>query len=125
MVKAWNIRLTFCLVVCLVSPSIAFGAEVPELELSFKVFLGTYVKEIKRGNADYLETVHPKLPEEMHEFFLDITLGMMKHADEKGLFPKITCREYNICKATWPQPGGSWAAQTFIRHEGDWLWLEY
>ena len=54
----------------------------------------------------------------MRDFFFDMTLDMMKHAKEAGLEPEITCREYGVCKVIWPQPGDSWAAQSFIKHEG-------
>ena len=95
------------------------------LESGFHQFLETYIKEIRSGNREFLGTVHPNLPEETQGFFIGITIDMMKHANENGLDPTITCREYNICKATWPQPGGSWASQSFILHEGSWRWLEY
>ena len=61
----------------------------------------------------------------MSGFFIGLTMDMMKYADENNLSPTITCREYEICKVTWPQPGDSWAAQTFVRHDGNWKWLDY
>lgn len=94
-----------------------------DLEADFRAFLETYVQEMKQGNTEYLVSVHPDLPAEMHEFFFDATQAMMKYADEQGLEPTIECREYEVCKVTWPQPGGSWAAQSFIRHEGVWRFL--
>ena len=112
-------------VICLGMPVRMFSADIPQLQTSFMNFLSIYIKEIKQGNAGYLETVHPNLPADMHEFFIDITLDMMKYAGNEGIAPDITCREYDICKVTWPQPGDSWAAQTFVRHEGKWQWLEY
>lgn len=57
----------------------------------------------------------------MHDFFFDATMAMMRCADEQGLEPDIECKEYEVCKVTWPQPGGSWAAQSFIRHDGVFL----
>lgn len=30
------------------------------------------------------------------------------------------CKKYKICKVTWPPPEDSWAAQSFIKHEGAW-----
>jgi hypothetical protein len=114
-----------CLVFCLAIPCLASAADYPDLESSFKEFLGTYIQEIKNGNADYLKTVYPGLPEEKRGFFMGNTLDMMKHAHENNLSPSITCREYEICKATWPQPGDSWAAQTFVRRDGKWQWLDY
>jgi hypothetical protein len=120
-----RIALILFFAICLAVPVTISGAELSELEGNFKGFLQTYVKEIKQGNRDYLAAIHPNLPEEMYDFFIDVTRNMMKYSDEKGLSPEITCRDYNICKATWTQPDGSWAAQTFILHEGKWLWLEY
>ena len=117
--------LALCVAVCLFTPLPVAGGEIPELESSFNGFLGTYIKEIKSGNTSYLKTVHPKLPEEQRGFFIGITLDMMKYADDNNLSPAVTCREYEMCKVTWPQPGDSWAAQTFIRHEGVWRWLDY
>jgi hypothetical protein len=113
----------FILCMALLIPSLCL-AEVG-LETGFRQFLGTYIKEIRSGNREFLGTVHPNLPEEMQDFFIGITIDMMKHANENGLDPTITCRDYNICKATWPQPGDSWASQSFILHEGSWRWLEY
>ncbi len=92
-------------------------------ESDFRSFFETYVQEVRERDADYLGSVHPELPTEMHEFFFDLTQDMMKHADEQGLEPSIDCEEYDVCKVTWPQPGDSWAAQSFIRHEGSWRFL--
>ena len=103
----------------------ALGDETSELESSFRQFLADYIIQVKKGNREYLEVVHPGLPREQRSFFIGITIDMMKHADENDLKPAITCRDYGICKATWPQPGGSWAAQHFIRHDGNWRWLQY
>jgi hypothetical protein len=94
-----------------------------DVEADFRAFLETYVQEIKQRNTEYLVNVHPDLPADMHDFFLEATQSMMKYADEQGIEPTIECREYNVCKVTWPQPGGSWAAQSFIRHEGVWRFL--
>jgi hypothetical protein len=99
-------------------------AAVAALETSFRSFLAEYRQEVRQRNVDYLKIVHPKLPPEQYDFFFDITLQMMRHSDENGLEPKIECREYGVCKAVYMQPGGSWAAQTFILHEGDWRWLD-
>ena len=114
-----------CLASFLAIPFFSSAGQFPEIRSSFEKFLATYVKEIKRGNTVYLKAVHPKLPEEMNGFFIGITMDMMKYADENNLSPTITCREYEICKVTWPQPGDSWAAQTFVRHDGNWKWLDY
>ena len=127
-IKSMNRAVSFlalCVAVCLFTPLPVSGDEIPELESSFNGFLGTYIKEIKSGNTSYLKAVHPKLPEEQYDFFLNITLNMMKYAHENTLSPTVTCREFNICKAVWPQPANSWAAQSFIRHEGVWRWLDY
>ena len=96
-----------------------------DLETGFRQFLDTYIKEIRSGNREFLKTTHPNLPEEMQGFFIGITIDMMEYANVNGLEPTITCRDYNICKATWPQPGDSWASQSFILHQGSWRWLEY
>jgi len=105
----------------------AFGCgareEGPELEADFRAFFEAYVQEVKQRNADYLVGVHADLPAEMHDFFFDATLSMMKHADDEGLEPAIECEEYNVCRVTWPQAGGSWAAQSFIKHERSWRFL--
>ena len=94
-----------------------------DLESDFQRFLDSYIHEIHERNTDYLREVHPDLPPEMQDFFLDATLQMMMHAEEQGLEPSVECREYEVCKVTWPQSGGSWAAQEFIRHEGAWHFL--
>ena len=59
----------------------------------------------------------------MSDFFFDATLQMMRHSDENGLEPAVECQEYKVCKAVYTQPGGSWAAQSFILYEGAWRWL--
>ena len=94
------------------------------LERDFRVFLASYVKKIKQGDLEYLETVHPGLPSPMHGFFRNLTLSLMKHADEEGLEPDIDCSESNVCTVNWPQPGGSWAEQSFIAHGASWRFLE-
>jgi len=120
----WHLWVSFaCMAVVIATLGCGKGDEGNGLEADFHAFLETYVQEVKQRNADYLVSVHPDLPAEMREFFFDATLGMMKHADEQGLEPAIECKEYNVCKVTWPQPGGSWAAQSFIRHEGAWRFL--
>lgn len=111
-------------VVYLILPAAGYGADPAGLEESFNGFLKTYIKEIKKGNRDYLAAVHPNLPGEIHDFFIEITINMMKHSDEEGLSPEITCRDYDICKVTWTQADGSWAAQSFILHESKWRWLD-
>jgi hypothetical protein len=95
-----------------------------ELEKDFRVFLASYVQKIKQGDLEYLATVHPGLPSQMHGFFLNLTRNLMKHADEEGLEPGIACSESNVCTVTWPQPGGSWAEQSFIAHGASWRFLE-
>ena len=60
----------------------------------------------------------------MHDFFLDITIDMMKFSDENDAEPKIECQVYNACKVIYPQPNDNWAAQQFIFHNGSWRWLE-
>jgi hypothetical protein len=116
-----SVLLILCLALMVSSPAMS----EENLEASFREFLGIYVGQIKSGNSQYLGTVHPNLPGEMRGFFIDVTLDMMKHADDKGLEPTITCRDYGICKVTWPQPGDSWASQSFILDKGSWQWLEY
>ena len=54
------------------------------MEASFHEFLDSYVQQIKQRNVDYLVSVHPDLPEDMREFFFDITQDMMKYADEQA-----------------------------------------
>lgn len=94
-----------------------------DLNSEFRPFLDTYVREIHERDREYLRNVHPELPEEMSDFFLDVTLSMMRYAEENGLEPTIECEEYDVCQVTWPQPGGNWAAQRFIRQEGAWQFL--
>ncbi len=95
-----------------------------DLERSFQAFLQEYRPEMRRRNAAYLKTVHPKLPEEMHGFFFDITLQMMKFSDDQGVELTIECQEFRICKVIYPQPEGGWAAQRFILSGDGWRWLE-
>jgi hypothetical protein len=127
--KGWlplkRIAVILCIMQFLIAPTLVAGEDSSELETGFRSFLKTYISQIKQRNADYLRKVHPKLPADMYGFFFDLTLGMMKYASEESLSPNIECREYNICKVIWPQPGESWAAQTFILHEGKWLWFDY
>ena len=94
------------------------------LEAEFRSFLPTYIQRIKQRDIEYLETVHPGLPKEMHEFFLNLTLNSMKHADEEGLEPDIKYKDENVFTVTWPQPGDSWEEQSFIRYGGSWRFLE-
>ena len=101
------------------------GDEISELQSSFQTFMGIYIREIKRGNTDYVKTVHPNLPGEMRRLFVGTTIDIMRYAEENGLSPEIACRENEICKIIWPQPRDSWAPQTFVRHNGNWQWLEY
>ena len=95
-----------------------------ELERSYQAFLQEYRHEIKRRNATYLKTVHPNLPDEMYDFFFDVTLQMMQFSEEQSLEPTIECQEFKVCKVVYPQPNDSWAAQRFILYENRWRWLE-
>jgi hypothetical protein len=95
-----------------------------DLERSFRAFLQDYRPEMKRRNATYLKSVHPKLPDEMQDFFFDITLQMMRYSDERGLDPAIECQEFKVCKVVYPQPDGGWAAQRFILSDDRWRWLD-
>lgn len=99
-------------------------ASVAEIETSFQNFLAEYRREIKRRNRAYLGNVHPSLPGEMHDLFLDITINMMKFSEDNGLEPAIECRDYAVCKVVYTQPDNSWAAQQFIFHNGAWRWLD-
>ncbi|UCG39350.1 MAG: hypothetical protein JSV00_03730 [bacterium] len=121
--RAWPVLLLSVCLACL--PPAAGAAPPDELEASFREFLGTYTREMRNGNRDFVAAIHPDLPEDSIGFFIGLTLDMMSYAAEEGLSPAVACRENGICKAVWPQPGGSWAAQTFIRREGRWVWLEY
>lgn len=111
-------------------PSATVAQAVPErratgdLERSFQAFLQDYWQEIRRRNGAFLESVHPKLPNDMYEFFFDVTLQMMRFSDEQSLEPTIECQEFNVCKAIYPQPNDSWAAQRFILYESSWRWLD-
>lgn len=116
----------FALCLVLVPSLFAFGGEtVEELEPAFRRFLETYVGEIRSGNMEYLGTVHPNLPVETRGFFIGVTLDMMKYATDEGLKPTVTCRDMGICKVTWPQPGDSWASQSFLLQNREWRWLDY
>ena len=124
-----NLRRAFLLAVlacCLGSLNTSWAQEdsPSTLEADFGKFLETYAQKIDARDTHYLGTVHPKLPEEMQEFFFDITSNMMSYARQNELDPAVECNEFQICKATWPQPGGSWASQRFIRHLEQWRWLE-
>ena len=90
------------------------------LETEFGTFLKTYSQKIEARDSHYLGKVHPKLPKEMQAFFFDVTSNMMSHARQNRLDPAIECNEFQICKVTWPQPGGSWASQRFIMHLEQW-----
>ncbi len=106
------------------TPERAGNAE-NELEDGFRQFLDVYWSEIRNRDGAYLQSVHPELPAEMHNFFFDVTSDMMRYSDEKpGVEPAIECQEFNICKVIYPQPNNSWAAQRFILHEGAWRWLD-
>jgi len=95
-----------------------------ELERSFRAFLQEYRHEIRRRNGTYLKSVHPKLSEEMYDFFFDLTLQMMQFSEEQGLGPTVECQEFKVCKVVYPQPDDSWAAQRFILYEDSWRWLD-
>ena len=94
------------------------------LTRSFQEFLLQYWSKIRSRNGTYLKSVHPKLPEEMHDFFFDVTLQMMQFSDEQGLDPKLECQEFKVCQVIYPQPNDSWAAQRFILHDDTWRWLD-
>ena len=100
------------------------GISSSALEKDFRVFLEAYCHKIESRDPEYLKVVHPDLPTDTHTFFFDITSDMMSYAKQEGLEPKIECKEFGVCKVTWPQPGGGWAAQRFIRHRKQWRWLE-
>ena len=95
-----------------------------ELERSFQEFLQEYRHEMRRRNGTYLKSVHPKLPDEMYDFFFDVTLQMMQFSEDEDLEPALECEEFQVCKVIYPQPNNSWAAQRFIFHEGAWRWLD-
>ena len=97
---------------------------IDDLERSFQAFLQDYRREIKLRNATYLKSVHPKLPKKMYDFFLDVTLDMMKFSEAEGLKPTIECQEYKVCKVIYLQPNESWAAQHFILYENRWRLLD-
>ena len=100
-------------------------AAMAELEASFQAFLEVYWQELKDRNRTFLASVHPKLPQDMYDFFFDMTLSMMRYSeDNPEVEPAIECQEFNICKVVYPQPNGSWAAQRFILYEGTWRWLD-
>lgn len=96
---------------------------VQALRSDFEPFLATYVRAVKQKDTAFLARIHPELPPEMVDFFFDLTQGMMRHAEQHDLQPEIACRAYGVCTVTWPQPQGHWAAQSFIRHAGEWRWL--
>ncbi len=107
------------------SPPEATQENGQELGQRFWDFLNGYWPEIQNRNRVYLQSVHPKLPEEMYDFFFDMTLDMMRYSEENvGIEPTIECQDFDICKVVYPQPNNSWAAQRFILHEGDWRWLD-
>ncbi len=127
--------LALCLLFLLMAPALmpsssplsqtTAGTEATnELERSYQAFLQEYRHEIKRRNATYLKTVHPNLPDEMYDFFFDVTLQMMQFSEEQSLEPTIECQEFKVCKVVYPQPNDSWAAQRFILYENRWRWLE-
>ena len=95
-----------------------------DLERSFQAFLQDYRREIRRRNAIYLKSVHPKLPEEMYNFFFDVTLDMIKFSEDESLEPTIECQEYKVCKVIYLQPNENWAAQQFILYENSWRLLD-
>jgi len=116
--------LASLLLITLTAPAIAAEGDLVEsLKADFQDFLPTYIKAVKERDADFLAAVHPDLPKEMTDFFFDLTQDMMRYAETNGLQPSITCKAYGVCKVTWPQPEGHWAAQSFIRHEDRWRWL--
>lgn len=101
----------------------AEASEAQQLKADFQDFLSVYIRKMEEKDTDFLARVHPELPGELYDFFFDATQAMMRHAQKNGLPPDIACKDYGVCTATWPQPGDSWAAQSFIRHEGTWRWL--
>ena len=107
------------------SPQERAGNGENELETRFRQFLESYRPGIQKRNRTYLQSVHPRLPEGMYDFFFDVTLDMMRYSDENAeVEPTIECQDFDICKIVYPQPNDSWAAQRFILHEGAWRWLD-
>ncbi len=106
------------------SQSAEGGAAKGALERSFQDFLATYRHEMRRRNRAYLKSFHPKLPEEMYDFFFDVTLQMMQFSEDQDLEPTVECQDFKVCRAVYPQPNDGWAAQRFILHEGAWRWLD-
>jgi len=106
------------------SPETSNTATIAQLEENFQEFLTKYRREIKQRNQSYLSGVHPSLPNDLYDLFLNISNDMMKFSDENGIAPKIECKEYNVCKVIYTQPNDNWAAQQFILHNGAWRWLE-
>jgi len=96
-----------------------------KLETDFQHFLDDYWLHVRQRDREFLRLVHPKLPQEMYEFFFDVTLDMVRHSEARaGIEPSIECQEFNVCKVVYPQPNDSWAAQRFILHRGAWQWLD-
>ena len=103
----------------------AAGPQTPnEIEHSFKAFLEDYWRQIRSHNTAYLKSVHPKLPENMYDFFFDVTLQIMQFSEENSLKRVFECQDFNVCKVVYSQPNDSWAAQRFILHENSWHWLD-
>ena len=120
-----KILLCCLLILAVLQSSFAATQGDVDVEGSFRQFLGEYWPQMKARNADYLKTVHPKLPAEAYGFFFDATLGMMQYAEtNEAVEPKIECQDFNVCKVIYPQPNDSWAAQRFILHQGAWRWLD-
>ena len=119
---AWIGRALFLVPFALTSCSAP--REAATIEDDFRVFLKDYVAHIESRDRSFLHTVNPELPEDMNDFFFDVTMNMMKHAKDEGLDPTVNCKEYGVCTVTWPLSDGSWAAQSFIRHDGKWQFLQ-
>lgn len=116
--------LTCLLLVVPAGPASATQTTAKEaLKANFLQFLPSYIEHIKKKDGKFLSAVHPELPESMYDFFFTATQNMMRYAEKNHLQPTVTCKDYGVCKVTWPQPNDSWAAQSFIRHEGTWRWL--
>lgn len=96
---------------------------VPALEHDFRMFFERYRDAIEQRDVAFLRRAHPDLPEDMHDFFLDLTDDMMAYGRRRGIAPTFECEEYEVCKVIFAQPGDTKAWQTFIRHEGMWRWL--
>ena len=101
------------------------SGDLAKLETDFQRFLDDYWQHVRRRDREFLQSVHPKLPQEMYDFFFNVTLDMMRHSEGRGsIEPSIECQEFNVCKVVYPQPNDSWAAQRFIVHQGAWQWLD-